>query len=54
VPAAHQDVFVQPLQTVEVEVAVRPALPESREKRLLVVVVGWEGAPDGGDLQVLG
>ena len=51
VPAAHQDVLVQALQAVEVEVAVRPAVPERREQRLLVVIVRGESAPDGGDLQ---
>ena len=50
--AAHQDVPVQALQSVEIEVAVRPALPESREKRLLIVVVGRERPPDGGYSQV--
>src|SRR6185295_12607264 len=50
-PAAHEDVLVQALQTVEIEVAVRPAVSQSREQRLLIVVMRGESAPDGGDLQ---
>src|SRR4029077_1411981 len=48
---ADQDMLVQPLQALGVEVTVLPALPQSREERLLVIVVGRERLPDGGDLQ---
>jgi hypothetical protein len=46
--ASHEDVLVQALQPIGIAIAVRPALTQSREERLLIVVVGREGPPDGG------
>src|SRR6202023_882297 len=51
VAAADQRMAMQALEALGVEQAIRPAMPQAQKQRILIVVMGRERPPDGGDLQ---